>query len=189
MKFSNATSLQPQNFRRVAFRRVFRSVFLTCCFPRSKHIMTSPETGNSTFYSSDLTSTHWVKGLQNQAEDLFYGRLFQLMIQISGFISNCVVLDVLQRVQQPSTSMLWTKYIAVWSNVHLAIRLFLQVFFLIEFYILSFSRASCKVLHYLHKSVTVIPYCHAVAMFADRALSLTHPTWHHAKDWPRYIPR
>ena len=102
-----------------------------------------------------------------------------MAIEIIGFISNCIMFDLVYRERKPSTSMMWTKFFVCWCNLNLAINLPLEVLELFGIDIDRLSRFACKAVSLSTSFTFYTAVCHGVAIFCDQALATSFPTQHY----------
>ena len=119
----------------------------------------------------------------------YFGITFTLALPVGGFISNCVVFDLLHRIENPSTSFLWLKQMAIWNNVYLAYITISNVQFLLRLYVMHMLRVTCKTLSLVGTFIFYAAFAHFAPMFVDQALFLLKPTWHYKQDWKKVIPK
>ena len=118
----------------------------------------------------------------------YVGITLTFALLVGGFISNCVLFDVLRR--QNNSTLVWVTHLVCWNNVYLALNFFDAALRLVtQIQLAHFSRIACKAFRFLALLVHCAPLLHLAAIFVDQALFLTNPTWHYKQNWKKEIPK
>ena len=143
--------------------------------------------------STILDSYSAKQSLDNMRENYplgYFGLTVTVLLPVVGFISNCVVFDLLCRAKNASTVFLWLKQMVFWgNNVHLMNAILSKILFLLRIYLLDFSRVTCKTLFFCNTFTLYAAFAHCPTLFVDQTLFLLNPTWHHQREWKKVIPK
>ena len=117
-----------------------------------------------------------------------WGLIFVWALRCGGFISNCIVLDVLQSLQKPGSSLLWAKYQVIWGNIFVTQRIITGATgFLLSLDVENVSRLSCKAFTFLDIFLFFTTFSHSVGFFLDKALFLKYTAWHYSQNWKNIL--
>ena len=93
---------------------------------------------NTTFSVLDDTQTSAVPIMENIITYVL-AMAFEYTLQIGGFITNCIIFDIINKIPKPNSVFLWLKMRVAWGNISIAIDLMLKIQFQVD---LQLSRLS-----------------------------------------------